>query len=571
MGRNRIPISKIPNERNRQSTFTKRKAGLIKKAMELSILCDCEVALIIVSGGKKVFPYVSNDMQKTLAKYHELADTGHILTNADYDVINARHNDPPTPSSRPQRNRAHQAGMYSSYDEDMYYSDEEDGEEFPTEDKKKRSGKRSADDSPSQPLPKRKFTLKPGPDPNASVTSDTSGSSPVGEPVQQFSASGRPLRRSTLRDSSSSALAVSQLNSFQSQRASGPTKQEYSSPDTEMNVDPPGPSMPSGSFHHSLPISMPLQQQQQMLQQQQLLQQQQQQDLFNANFAAAAGRPGAMQYVSYPGYGLGYPNSAYGSSYLGAAGGSVLPTPSSHLFPTPGAPSSLGQSMASVQLPNLSSTLNGMTGNSFGTGNGAPEGQLGSASSSSNTNHLSSPSLQMPPNVPSAHRKGASGLSVMVPEVKRTSLISPLTPTLGPALAGGIPMLHSPTLSHSAFFPTLPSPSPTTAPSAFGSIFPPFSSSDFLSLSSSLNSSSNGNSASTGALSTNTGSISGSGAFQHPSGILANSMSAPTATPPMNAAAASGNASSNAANQTRSATNGNPSQASSTPVEIKTS
>lgn len=43
MGRNKIIIKKIPNERSRQSTFMKRKHGLIKKAMELSILCDCEV------------------------------------------------------------------------------------------------------------------------------------------------------------------------------------------------------------------------------------------------------------------------------------------------------------------------------------------------------------------------------------------------------------------------------------------------------------------------------------------------------------------------------------------------
>ena len=38
-------------------TFTKRKNGLLKKAMELSLLCDCSVALIIVNKQGKVVTY----------------------------------------------------------------------------------------------------------------------------------------------------------------------------------------------------------------------------------------------------------------------------------------------------------------------------------------------------------------------------------------------------------------------------------------------------------------------------------------------------------------------------------
>ena len=49
MGRNKIKIEKIKSERNRNITFIKRKKGLIKKAMELSLLCDAEILVAIVS------------------------------------------------------------------------------------------------------------------------------------------------------------------------------------------------------------------------------------------------------------------------------------------------------------------------------------------------------------------------------------------------------------------------------------------------------------------------------------------------------------------------------------------
>lgn len=47
MGRKKIKITKILDERSRAATFAKRKNGLLKKAIELSILCDCEIALVV--------------------------------------------------------------------------------------------------------------------------------------------------------------------------------------------------------------------------------------------------------------------------------------------------------------------------------------------------------------------------------------------------------------------------------------------------------------------------------------------------------------------------------------------
>ena len=52
MGRRKIDIVRIENERHRQVTFTKRKSGLLKKATELAILCDAQVAVMIFNGGR---------------------------------------------------------------------------------------------------------------------------------------------------------------------------------------------------------------------------------------------------------------------------------------------------------------------------------------------------------------------------------------------------------------------------------------------------------------------------------------------------------------------------------------
>ncbi|KAF9560532.1 myocyte enhancer factor, partial [Lunasporangiospora selenospora] len=54
MGRKKIQIKTIMDERNRQVTFQKRRFGLMKKAMELSVLCDCQIGLIIFNSNNKL-------------------------------------------------------------------------------------------------------------------------------------------------------------------------------------------------------------------------------------------------------------------------------------------------------------------------------------------------------------------------------------------------------------------------------------------------------------------------------------------------------------------------------------
>jgi len=72
-----------------QVTFTKRKFGLMKKAYELSVLCDCEIALIIFNHSNKLFQYASTDMDRVLLKYTEHSDPHESRTNRD--IMEVKH------------------------------------------------------------------------------------------------------------------------------------------------------------------------------------------------------------------------------------------------------------------------------------------------------------------------------------------------------------------------------------------------------------------------------------------------------------------------------------------------
>ena len=55
----------------------------MKKAYELSVLCDCEIALIIFNSANKLFQYASTDMDKVLLKYTEYNEPHESRTNKD--------------------------------------------------------------------------------------------------------------------------------------------------------------------------------------------------------------------------------------------------------------------------------------------------------------------------------------------------------------------------------------------------------------------------------------------------------------------------------------------------------
>ena len=95
MGRNKISIQKIKDEKIRNITYSKRKKGLIKKAMELSFLCDVDIfvsifpkcitlnQLLIFCSTNNIDDYIDNYIKNPLLKkeIYSLKDYGTLFTN----------------------------------------------------------------------------------------------------------------------------------------------------------------------------------------------------------------------------------------------------------------------------------------------------------------------------------------------------------------------------------------------------------------------------------------------------------------------------------------------------------
>ncbi|KAM0787377.1 hypothetical protein ACM66B_003463 [Microbotryomycetes sp. NB124-2] len=69
MGRRKISIAPIADDRNRSVTFLKRKNGLFKKAYELGVLCSADVAVIVFNNAGKLYEFHSGDMDQILLRY----------------------------------------------------------------------------------------------------------------------------------------------------------------------------------------------------------------------------------------------------------------------------------------------------------------------------------------------------------------------------------------------------------------------------------------------------------------------------------------------------------------------
>ncbi|GAV61879.1 SRF-TF domain-containing protein/K-box domain-containing protein, partial [Cephalotus follicularis] len=88
MGRGKIEIKRIENSSNRQVTYSKRRNGIIKKAKEITVLCEAKVSLVIFNNTGKMNEYCSPDTTviDILEEYHKLS--GKRLWDAKHENLN---------------------------------------------------------------------------------------------------------------------------------------------------------------------------------------------------------------------------------------------------------------------------------------------------------------------------------------------------------------------------------------------------------------------------------------------------------------------------------------------------
>ncbi|XP_071721902.1 agamous-like MADS-box protein MADS9 [Rutidosis leptorrhynchoides] len=94
MGRGKIEIKRIENSSNRQVTYSKRRNGIMKKAKEITVLCDAKVSLIVFANSGKMHDYCSpsTNMVEVLDQYHKqsgkrLWDPKHENLNNEIDRV----------------------------------------------------------------------------------------------------------------------------------------------------------------------------------------------------------------------------------------------------------------------------------------------------------------------------------------------------------------------------------------------------------------------------------------------------------------------------------------------------
>ncbi|KAJ4755644.1 MADS-box transcription factor 27 [Rhynchospora pubera] len=86
MGRGKIVIKRIESTTNRQVTFSKRRSGLLKKARELSILCDAEVGLMVFSCTGRLYEFSSTSMKAIIDRYLKSKEEHNSLLNPNSQV-----------------------------------------------------------------------------------------------------------------------------------------------------------------------------------------------------------------------------------------------------------------------------------------------------------------------------------------------------------------------------------------------------------------------------------------------------------------------------------------------------
>jgi len=91
-GRRSLPVELIDDKAKRRSCYTKRKAGLMKKAYELHTLTGAHVMLLVAtSDGDRIYNYTSPKLKPIISEA-----PGHELISR---LFSAAQEDPPPPTA----------------------------------------------------------------------------------------------------------------------------------------------------------------------------------------------------------------------------------------------------------------------------------------------------------------------------------------------------------------------------------------------------------------------------------------------------------------------------------------
>ncbi|CAI8607334.1 unnamed protein product [Vicia faba] len=83
MVRGKTQMKRIENATSRQVTFSKRRNGLMKKAFELSVLCDAQVALIVFSPSGRLYEFASSSILETIDRYRSHSQVNNTPTTSE--------------------------------------------------------------------------------------------------------------------------------------------------------------------------------------------------------------------------------------------------------------------------------------------------------------------------------------------------------------------------------------------------------------------------------------------------------------------------------------------------------
>ncbi|KAF5937861.1 hypothetical protein HYC85_025367 [Camellia sinensis] len=74
MGRVKLKIKRLESTSNQQVTYSRRRNGILKKAKELSILCDIDIVLLMFSPTRKatLFRGECSNIEEVITKFAQL-------------------------------------------------------------------------------------------------------------------------------------------------------------------------------------------------------------------------------------------------------------------------------------------------------------------------------------------------------------------------------------------------------------------------------------------------------------------------------------------------------------------